>query len=93
MTGLVHYRNIGRKFILSPCFASPLLTWDASKHKFLYAGPSQQSVLQMVANGDMDASPAFMRVNQNESDTWFQHNEPPVLGIADMFDQDQDIAM
>lgn len=58
------------------------------------AGPSQQPVLQMGANIPMDASPAFMRVNQNESDTdWFQHNEPPVLGIADIFDHDQDIVM
>ena len=66
---------------------------DASRNNFLYAGPSQQSVLQMVASGDVDASPAFMRVNQNESDAWFQHNEPPVLGIADIFDQNQDIVM
>ena len=79
--------------MLSLCFASSVLMCDASKINLLHAGASQQSVLQMVASGDVDASPAFMQVNQNESDAWFQHNEPPVLGIADIFDQDQDIVM
>lgn len=57
-------------------------------------GPSQQPGMQMCTNVEMDASPAFMRVNQNEADAaWFQHNEPSVLGIADMFDHDQDLGM
>lgn len=50
--------------------------------------------MQMGTNVEMDASPAFMRVNQNEADAeWFQHHEPSVLGIADMFDHDQDLGM
>lgn len=43
----------------------------------------------------MDASPAFMHGHNSEADpdAWFQHHEPPVLGIADIFDNDQDIVM
>lgn len=39
----------------------------------------------------MDASDPFLRVNNNESDpdVWFQHSEPPALGIADYFEHEQ----
>ena len=45
-------------------------------------------VMHMDGNAVMDASPAFLSANHNEvdPDNWFQHHEPPALGLADIFD-------
>ena len=58
-------------------------------------GPSQHPGSQLDGTVRMDASPAFMQGHNNEPDpdAWFQHNEPPTLGIADIFDNDQDLVM
>lgn len=57
---------------------------------FLHAGPSSQhAVMQMDGNIGMDASHGFLTVHQNEAgpDIWEK------MGIADIFDHDQDVLM
>jgi len=54
------------------------------------AGPPNPAAAHLDGHLGMDASPPFLRVQHNEPDpdTWFQHSEPPALGIADYFEHE-----
>ncbi|DBA77489.1 TPA: hypothetical protein ACH3X1_009311 [Trebouxia sp. C0004] len=54
------------------------------------AGPPNPVAAHLDGHLGMDASPPFLRVQHNEPDpdTWFQHSEPPALGIAEYFEHE-----
>lgn len=54
------------------------------------AGPSHLAAGHLDGNLGLQASPALLGVRGSDADpdAWFQHNEPPALGITDYFEQD-----
>ena len=54
------------------------------------AEPSHLAAAHLDGNLGLQASPTLLGVHGNDADpdAWFQHNEPPALGITDYFEQD-----
>lgn len=57
------------------------------------AGPCDPTASQFDGTLQIDASPPFATVHNSEPDpdAWYQHSEPPALGIADYFEHEPDM--
>ena len=67
-----------------------ILSFFQSHTEQCHAGPSHLAAGHLGGNLGLQASPALLGVRGNvaDPDDWFQHNEPPALGITDYFEQD-----